>query len=105
MSAPLERARLLTIVEVAARLRISKRSAYRVAREMIHAEIGGRLLVPEPALERYIETRLRAPTWDPSAPASPAARTSRAPASTSRPTAATPSSSRRPIVVRTKPKP
>src|SRR5690606_28836219 len=72
------RAKLLTIVEVAERLRISKRAAYRIARQMIHVEIGGRLLVPEPAVDRYIETHTKEPTaWDVSTSAAePTTRTS-----------------------------
>lgn len=58
----LAKASLLMIGELAERLRVSKRAAYRLAREMIHVEIGGRLLVPEPAVDRYIETHTKEPT-------------------------------------------
>lgn len=40
------RTEFLTVEEVADLLRISKRSAYRVVKEMVHAEIAGRLVVP-----------------------------------------------------------
>jgi excisionase family DNA binding protein len=55
--------RMLTIDEVADRLRISKRSAYRVVKEMIRHEIGGRLVVPEQSVERYLERHTLEPTW------------------------------------------
>jgi hypothetical protein len=59
------RARLPTIPELAERLRVSRRSAYRIARQMMHAQIAGRLLVPEPSVDRYVETRIKEPeTWD-----------------------------------------
>jgi excisionase family DNA binding protein len=54
---------LLTIDEVAERLRVSRRTAYRLVKEMARAEIGGRVLVPEAELERYIESKLRRPEW------------------------------------------
>src|SRR5689334_7698639 len=61
------RAPLLTVPELAQRLRVSRRSAYRLARKMVHAEIGGRLLVPEPTVDQFIETHLKeAEPWDPS---------------------------------------
>lgn len=111
------KSRLLTVPEIADRLRISKRSAYRVAREMMHAEIAGRLVVPEQAVERYIEQKLKEPTWANSTGATgpSMATTSIATASangnrSARRTKALPvpgsetSSCRRPIEVRTKPK-
>lgn len=54
--------RLMTIAELADLLRISKRSAYRVARQMLHVEIGGRLLVPEPAVETFIQLHIKEPS-------------------------------------------
>jgi hypothetical protein len=42
------KSRLMTVDEVAERLRVSKRTAYRLVKEMVRAEIGGRLVVPEP---------------------------------------------------------
>jgi excisionase family DNA binding protein len=53
--------KLLTISEVAERLRVSKRTAYRLAQGMIRTEIGGSLRVPEPALDRYIAERTTDP--------------------------------------------
>ncbi|MBV8758634.1 MAG: helix-turn-helix domain-containing protein [Deltaproteobacteria bacterium] len=52
---------MLTVPELAARLRIGRSSAYRLARRLMHAEIGGRLLVPEPAVDRYVERNLTEP--------------------------------------------
>ena len=40
---PHARGKLLTIAELGERLRLSKSAAYRVAREMMHAKISGRL--------------------------------------------------------------
>ncbi len=51
-------ARLLTIDEVAARLRTSRRTAYRLARD-IGIQPGGRWLFAEEDLERYIASCLR----------------------------------------------
>jgi len=51
--------RLITIPELAARRRIFKRSAYRIARELTHATIASRFLVTEESVERYIESKLR----------------------------------------------
>jgi hypothetical protein len=53
--------RLMTMPELAERLRISKRSGYRIARELVHAVIAGRLLVTEESLESYIASKLREP--------------------------------------------
>lgn len=101
MSDPrLARSPLLTIPELATRLRISKSSAYRVAKEMPHVAIRGRVLVPELALERYIEERLREPDTF-STVTSPRPRLSRAAPS---PRAAPNLSWLRPIQPRTKPK-
>lgn len=55
------RSKLLTMPELAERLRISKRSAYRVAREMMHVEIAGRMQVSDSEVERYIAARTRGP--------------------------------------------
>lgn len=60
-SSVMARTVLLTIPELAARLRVSKRSAYRVAREMVHVVIAGRLLVPENAVDHYVAARMSAP--------------------------------------------
>lgn len=60
----LSRARLLTVPELADRLRISKRSAYRVARDMPHRQVRGRLFVLAVDVERYIEEH----TYPPRAP-------------------------------------
>lgn len=84
---------LLSISDVAARLRISKRSAYRIAGEVAHVKIGRRLLVPELAIERYIEARMTIPTAFEVSP------------SRGRGTTLVGSTSRRPIEVRTKPRP
>lgn len=81
--------KLLTIPELAERLRISKRSAYRVVREMTHATLAGRLVVPETAVERYIAARL----------VEPAQEWRRSPSSRG---ASATSSCQRPIEVRTK---
>lgn len=88
MDPNLAKSQLMTIPELAERLRISKRSAYRVAREMVHVEIAGRLLVPELAVERFVTERMHAPTMTPGVTSTP--RRS--------------SNSRRPIQVRTKPR-
>ncbi|TMQ23024.1 MAG: helix-turn-helix domain-containing protein [Deltaproteobacteria bacterium] len=109
---------LLTVPEVAARLRISRRSAYRVAREMMHAEIAGRIVIPEIVLERYIAGKMQEPTWgsstDAGRPGTPTTSIVRASAGASRRARATSrshapgsetSSWLRPIAPRTKPKP
>lgn len=51
--------KLLTVAEVAERLRTSRRTAYRLVKLMVRGEIGGRLGVSEIELERYIAARLR----------------------------------------------
>lgn len=63
----LSKARLVTIAELAEWLRVTKRAAYRLARERFHVEIGGRLLVPAPVIDRYIETHTKEPTIAPRA--------------------------------------
>ena len=47
--------KLLTVVEVAHVLGVSKATAYTLVREMDYTQIGKKLLVSENALERYIE--------------------------------------------------
>src|SRR5262245_21298269 len=61
----MSRSRLLTATEVAERLRISKRAAYRTIRDMCHVQIGGRLLVPEESLEKFIDAHTKGPEWPP----------------------------------------
>ena len=51
-------ARLLTIADLAERLRVSKRSAYRIASEIPPAP-GKRLLFEERDVDRYVATRMR----------------------------------------------
>jgi hypothetical protein len=58
---PIAKSRLLNIDEVADRLRISKRSAYRVAKEMRTERVGGATVVSEYELERFMAARLRGP--------------------------------------------
>lgn len=55
----MSRTKLLTVAELADRLRISKRSGYRVVREMEHRTIGKRLFVESAELERFLESKLR----------------------------------------------
>jgi len=50
--------RLLTIDEVAERLRVSKRTAYRIAKEIVCAP-GSPVRIAEIEVERYIATRMR----------------------------------------------
>lgn len=56
---------LLTVTEVAARLKVSRRTAYRLIQGMIRTEIGGSLRVPEAALDRYIAERTIDPCLSP----------------------------------------
>jgi predicted DNA-binding transcriptional regulator AlpA len=96
----LAKSRLLTIPELRARLRVSRSSAYRVARAMEHIELGGRLLVPEAAVDAYVEARLRSPAQ---APVRTLAPRSTSQAWTLGPTTPVPvQNSRRPIEVRTR---
>lgn len=60
---PIAKAKLLTIAELADRLRISKRSAYRVAREIGIAMVAP-LLVPETDVDRFVASRMRGPRND-----------------------------------------
>ena len=52
---------LFTVREVAEQLRLSKRAAYRIVRNMKRVEIGGRILVPATALADYIAARMQQP--------------------------------------------
>jgi hypothetical protein len=55
--------KLLTVEEVGVLLRISRRAAYRVVREMMHATVAGRLRVPQDAVEQYLQQRMVKP-WE-----------------------------------------
>lgn len=99
------RSPLLTPTEVAARLRISRRKAYSVMREMVHVE-DPRLLVTESALDRYIEARTKEPIeWN--SQSQPVRRAKvRTTAAQAQPVALGGSNARKPIEVRTsQPKP
>jgi excisionase family DNA binding protein len=54
---------LLTLAELAARLRVSRRTAHRIATgEMVHVRARRQILVPEVEFERWIRRRMQAPS-------------------------------------------
>jgi excisionase family DNA binding protein len=54
---------LLGVAQAAEELGVSKSTAYRLAKEMLHARIGRQIRVPGKALGRYIQRQLIEP-WE-----------------------------------------